>query len=88
MMQPDEIRERIEKTIEDARVEVMDMTGEGDHFRVIVISETFQGMPKVQQHKKVYGALEGTLEGGDEADIHALALKTSTPEEWEKSTES
>lgn len=88
MMDPDNVRERIVQEIEDARVEVMDMTGEGDHFRVIVVSEQFEGKPMVQQHKMVYGALEGNIEGGDDADIHALALKTYTPEEWESMTES
>ncbi len=52
--------------------------GDGDHFDAVVVSERFSGLTMVQQHQLVYGTL------GDRMgrEIHALALKTYTPEEW------
>ena len=47
------------------------------HFRVKVVSEEFTGRAKVQRHRLVYGLLKEELEAG----VHALALKTKTPEE-------
>jgi acid stress-induced BolA-like protein IbaG/YrbA len=54
--------------------------GDGTHFSAVVVSEEFQGKSMVQQHQLVYKTL------GDKvgADIHALSLKTLTPDEWEK----
>jgi stress-induced morphogen len=60
----------------DAKVEVEDLTGGGDHLQVTVISTAFDGLTRVRQHQLVYGALRQEL--ASEA-IHALALQTSTP---------
>ena len=60
----------------DARVEVEDLTGGGDHLQVTVVSTAFDGLSRVKQHQLVYGALRSEL--ASEA-IHALALQTSTP---------
>ena len=50
----------------------------GGHFRVVIVSETFRGQDLVRRHSAVYAAL-GTLM---QSEIHALALRTLTPEEW------
>jgi stress-induced morphogen len=71
----DELRERIEQAMPGADVEVEDLTGGGDHFRAEIVSERFQGLSRIDQHKLVYGVF-GTEIGGP---IHALSLKTSTP---------
>lgn len=84
MMDPELVKEKIAEGIEDARVDVLDMTGDGDHFRVVVIAEAFEGKPMVQQHQLVYDALGDSMDG----DIHALGLKTYTPQEWEDVKES
>lgn len=78
MMQPEEIQNLIEQAIPDAEVVVQDMTGTQDHFQAMVISPAFEGKSMVQQHQMVYQALGNRM---DEA-IHALALKTFTPEQW------
>ena len=57
-------------------VEVIDLTGGGDHLQVTVVSSAFAGLSRVKQHQLVYGALRSEL--ASEA-IHALALQTSTP---------
>ena len=70
------MRAAITQALPDARVEVEDLTGGGDHLQVTVVSTAFDGLSRVKQHQLVYGALRSEL--ASEA-IHALALQTSTP---------
>lgn len=70
----------IKSHLQDSQVFVEDLTGGGDHLQVTVISPLFQGQSRVKQHQMVYGAVRGEM--ASEA-IHALALKTYTPEEWQ-----
>ena len=51
---------------------------DGVHFEALVVSSQFSGLSRVNQHRLVYKALAGKME----AEIHALALKTMTPEEY------
>ncbi|MBI3015587.1 MAG: BolA family transcriptional regulator [Candidatus Tectomicrobia bacterium] len=80
MITPEEIKGILEREIPDSVVEVGDMTGGGDHFQVIVVSPEFEGKRLVQQHQLVYKALGKVLDGDA---IHALALRTYTPEAWQ-----
>lgn len=84
MIDPETVKDKIATELDDPRVDVLDMTGDGDHFRVVVISESFEGLPMVKQHQLVYDALGESMD----EDIHALGLKTYTPEEWEQVQES
>jgi stress-induced morphogen len=77
-MNPEEIRSRIARGIPNAQVEVMDLTGTSDHFQALVISEQFQGKTMIEQHQMVYRALGDAMREA----IHALTLKTYTPEQW------
>ncbi|MBI2211876.1 MAG: BolA family transcriptional regulator [Deltaproteobacteria bacterium] len=81
MISPDEIQSTLEKALPGATVAVQDLTGGGDHFQVVVVSPSFEGKGLVDQHQMVYGALKESL--GSER-IHALALKTYTPGQWER----
>jgi stress-induced morphogen len=71
-----ELKERIEQALPGAAVEVEDLTGGGDHFRAQVVSDRFAGLSRIEQHKLVYDVFGGEVGG----PIHALSLKTSTPE--------
>lgn len=71
----DELKQRIEASLPGAAVEVEDLTGGGDHFRAEVVSDRFEGLSRIQQHKLVYDVF-GAEVGGP---IHALSIKTSTP---------
>jgi stress-induced morphogen len=75
-MQADEIETLIRAAIPDARVEITDLAGDGDHYAARVVSETFRGVPRVRQHQAVYAALGGRMGGA----LHALQLTTATPE--------
>lgn len=82
MISPDQVEAMIKVEIPDAQVQVQDLTGGGDHLQAIVVSSEFEGKSLVKQHQLVYGALRQAL--ATEA-IHALALKTYTPEAWKTS---
>lgn len=82
-MDPEAVQSDITEALDGARVAVQDMTGDGDHFRVMVVSEAFEGLPMVQQHQLVYDALGDSME----EEIHALGLKTYTPAEWREMSE-
>jgi acid stress-induced BolA-like protein IbaG/YrbA len=81
MLNPDVLKTRIEQALPGAQVEIRDTTGTGDHFEARVVSPTFAGLSMVQQHQQVYGPLKDVLQTGE---LHALALKTYTPEQWSK----
>ncbi|MDJ0609956.1 MAG: BolA family transcriptional regulator [Kiloniellales bacterium] len=74
-MNPGDIEQLIKQAIPDAQVTIEDLRGDGDHYAAYVISESFRGKSRVQQHQMVYQALQGRM--GDE--LHALALQTSLP---------
>jgi stress-induced morphogen len=71
----DELKERIEQALPGSQVSVEDLTGGGDHFRAEVVSDRFDGLSRIEQHRLVYDVF-GTDVGGP---IHALSIKTSTP---------
>ena len=72
----DEVKQRIEQALPGSQATVTDLTGGGDHLRAEVVYDGFGGLSRLQQHKLVYDVFEGEIGG----PIHALSLKTSTPE--------
>jgi stress-induced morphogen len=71
-----EIETLIRAGIPDARVEIVDLAGDGDHYEARVVSESFRGQARVRQHQRVYASLGGRM--GNE--LHALKLSTAVPE--------
>jgi BolA protein len=89
----DEIRARLEAALAPERFELEDESrlhaghagaraGGESHFRALVVSARFEGVARVARQRMVYAAL-GELMTGPGA-IHALALRTLTPEEWRR----
>lgn len=76
-MNASEIERLIKESLPDARVEIRDLAGDGDHYAANVISGSFKGKSRVQQHQMIYAALKGRMGG----ELHALALQTSAPED-------
>jgi len=72
-MSQTEIEQMIREAFPGARVEVKDLTGDGNHYAATVVSTAFSGVSKVKQHQMVYAALKGKMGG----ELHALALTTS-----------
>ena len=75
-MEAAEIERLIREGIPNAQVTIEDLRGDGDHYAAYVVSPTFEGKSRVQQHQMVYNALQGRM--GNE--LHALALQTGTPD--------
>ena len=71
-----DIESMIKAAIPDAEVTIRDLAGDGDHYAATVISESFRGKSRVQQHQIVYQSLRGQMGGV----LHALALQTGVPD--------
>ena len=80
MVDEQDIRRLIESGLPGAQVEVH---GDGQHFEALVVAAAFAGRPTVRRHQMVYRTL-GARMG---ADIHALSMRTLTPEEWRREAE-
>jgi acid stress-induced BolA-like protein IbaG/YrbA len=74
-----DIKKLIEENLPGAQAIVQG--ADGVHFEAIVISEAFTGKSLIQQHRLVYNTLDGRMES---QEIHALSLKTYTPDAWSK----
>ena len=74
-MAASEIERLIRNDFPDAEITIEDLRGDGDHYAAYVVSSSFIGKSRVQQHQMVYGALQGRMGG----ELHALALQTSVP---------
>ena len=75
MINPEQIKHYIESGLTCDHVEV---AGDGQHFDAVIVSAAFRGKSRVQQHQLVYRALGDRMR----AEIHALSMRTLTPEEW------
>ena len=71
-----DIETMIKTALPDAKVEIRDLAGDGNHYAATVMSAAFKGKSRVQQHQMVYASLKGRMGG----ELHALALTTSIPE--------
>lgn len=67
-----EIEAHLREAFPDADIEIIDLAGDGDHYKAVIASAAFVGKPRVAQHQLVYAALKGKMGG----ELHALALET------------
>ena len=67
-----EIEALIKEALPDAKVEIEDLAGDGNHYSATVSSSQFSGKNKIEQHKMVYNSLKGKMRN----ELHALAIKT------------
>ena len=74
-MSASEIEALLKAAFPDARIQIVDLAGDGDHYEAHVETAAFHGKSRLQQHQMVYAALQGRM--GHE--LHALALKTKAP---------
>ena len=75
-MAASDIEQLVKEAFPDARVVIVDLAGDGDHYAARITSGAFKGKSRVQQHQMVYAALKGQMGGV----LHALALETLVPE--------
>lgn len=77
MISPEQVQSTLQERLANAEVKVV---GDGQHFEAVIISPDFAGKTRVKQHQLVYSALQSELAS---ETIHALSLKTYTPETWQ-----
>jgi len=70
-----EIKKMIEQVVDCQSIEVV---GDGHHFEAIIVSESFEGKRPVARQQMVYAAVQEKISSGE---LHALSLKTLTPDE-------
>ena len=75
MVEPSSIEESIRNGLAVTHLEVR---GDGAHFEAVIVSPKFAGLMRVRQHQLVYAALGERMR----EEIHALSMKTYSPEEW------
>ena len=73
------IKQKVKDEISGARVKVVDTTGTGDHFSILVVSDIFNKMTLINRHKLIYQSLDKYVT----KEIHALQIKAYTEEEFE-----
>ena len=80
-MNPAKLAERIKTLAPGTQVEVVDLTGTQDHYQALVISTAFAGKMMIDQHKMVLDLFQSEIKSNE---VHALTLKTFTPEQYVK----
>lgn len=76
MVTPEDIQNYIAQGLSCEQLRVV---GDGQHFEALIVSAQFAGKSRVQRHQLVYGVLGDRMR----AEIHALSMRTLTPEEWQ-----
>lgn len=71
-MKAEELESLLRAAFADADIQIVDLAGDGEHYKAIVRSAAFTGKSRVAQHQMVYAALQGRMGGA----LHALALDT------------
>jgi acid stress-induced BolA-like protein IbaG/YrbA len=79
LIDPEQIKRWIAESL---ACEHLQVDGDGHHFEAVIVSPAFRGKSRVQQHQLVYAALGERMR----AEIHALSMKTYTPEDWREAS--
>ncbi|HLU65648.1 MAG TPA: BolA family transcriptional regulator [Kofleriaceae bacterium] len=76
-MRKEDIEAKIRAALPDARIELRDLTGTADHWEATIVSQAFAGKSLIERHRMVFSSLAEEMKG----PIHALTLKTLTPDQ-------
>ena len=76
MLEPEQIKHWISEGMTCSHLAV---EGDGHHFSAVVVSEDFSGLSRVRRQQLLNGILKPHFDSGV---LHALSMKTLTPEEW------
>lgn len=74
-----DVEKLIKENLQDAHVEVSDLTGTMDHLNIFVVSDAFKGKMLIDQHQMIMDILKEDLKD----KIHAVKIKTMTKEKFE-----
>ena len=91
-MLQERIESKLKETLEPSHLEVINEShmhsvpkGSETHFKVVIVADRFDGLSPVKRHQLVYGVLADEMKS--KPGIHALAITSRTPAEWERSPE-
>ena len=76
MMQPEQVQTILAAGLPCAHLQV---AGDGQHFEAVIVSAEFAGKSRIQRQQCVNAVLRSYFDSGE---LHALSMKTHTPEEW------
>ena len=77
-MTKQDIFEKLTKKFPKSKIEIIDMTGQSNHFSLFILSDSFDNMLLIDRHKLIYSIFSKELT----TEIHALQIKAYTPSEW------
>lgn len=75
MVTPEQLKSWIEAGLDDSAS--LSVEGDGHHFEAVIVSSEFAGKSRIQRHQHIYAILGDKMK----AEVHALSMKTMTPEE-------
>jgi stress-induced morphogen len=79
VMKAEEIEDLLKESFPSSIIKIDDLAGDGNHYSATIIAREFKGLSRVMQHKLVYSALKGKMDGSN-GQLHALALTTKVME--------
>ena len=80
MMPIEELQSMLEAAFPGDGIHLTSPMEDNNHFQLVVVSGKFEGKTMVEQHQMVYQAVGEAMREA----VHALAMKTFTPEQWAK----
>lgn len=80
-MTPQALKQRIETLAPETQAQIIDLTGTQDHYQALIVSPAFEGKLMIDQHRMVMALLQKEIDSGE---VHALTMKTYTPEQYQK----
>lgn len=78
MIEPSEIEQLLRGALDVQHIEIEDLTGSRDHYRLVLVASDFEGVLPIKQHRLIYAALKEQMKG----PIHALTIESYTPAQW------
>lgn len=78
MIEPSEIETLLRGALDVHHIEIEDLTGTRDHYKLVLVASDFDGVLPIKQHRLIYGALKEQMKG----PIHALTIESYTPAQW------
>ena len=79
VMKAEEIEDLLRESFPTSNIKIDDLAGDGNHYSATIVAREFKGLSRVKQHKLVYSALKGKMDGSN-GQLHALALTTKVME--------
>ena len=77
-MTEENIIKRLQENFKNSKIEVADMTGQSNHFSLLIISDEFESISLINRHKRIHALFKEELT----IEIHAFQIKALTPVEW------